>query len=167
MQQQSGTVTGVGGGVMDLHDEYSLVASPRHPQAQKLLAFWNARAKDGIVIGRDVPSRSIASLLSSVMVCEPVGGRRDFRVRLAGASLRGRFGCDIKGKLMSELFPPDDFRHHLRATLAALAKDMPLIFDSRLTNGSVETLHVEVVVLPVLPADRGGKWALAGFFYFD
>ena len=155
------------GGVTDPSYKYAIVASPTHPRAQELLAFWNARPSDGIVVGRDVPSRQIANILSHIAIYEPVGGRHDFKVRLAGNSVLSRYGRDIKGKLMSELFDPDAFHHHLRKTLEVLDNDTPLILDSHLISGSVETLHAEVVVMPVWPADRSDKWVLAGFFYFD
>jgi hypothetical protein len=157
----------VSGVVPDPAYKYAIVAAPTHLGAQELLAFWNARPSDGIVIGRDVPSRQIANILSHIAIYEPVSGRHDLKVRLAGNSVCSRYGCDIKGKLMSELFDPNDFHHHLRKTLEVLDNDAPLILDSHLISGSVERLHAEVVVMPVWPADRSGKWVLAGFFYFS
>ena len=147
--------------------KYAIVASPTHPDAQELLAFWNARPADGIVIGRDVPSRKIANLLSHIAIYEPVRERRDFKVRLAGNSVRGRFGGDIKGKLMSELFDAGAFHHHVSKTLEVLDNDAPMILDSHLVSGVVEKLHTEVVIMPVWPSDRSSKWVLAGFFYFN
>jgi len=157
----------VSGAVAESNYKYAIVASPTHPDAQELLAFWKSRPSDGIVIGRDVPSRKIANLLSHIAIYEPVDGRRDFRVRLAGNSVRGRYGSDIKGKLMSELFDPDAFHHHLRKTLEVLDNEAPMILDSHLVSGVVEKLHTEVVIVPVWSSDRGSKWVLAGFFYFN
>jgi hypothetical protein len=151
----------------DLRDEYRLVAAANHPKAQKLLDFWEARPADGIVIGRDVPSRTIAAMLNNIIIYEPVNGGSDLKVRLAGTSIRRRFNREVTGMLMSELFPPDEFREHLEMTLANIEAGPATIVDSHLTNGAVEKMHLEVVILPVFAPDRVHKWVLVGLFYFD
>ncbi len=148
---------GVHAGADALQDEYRIIAPPAHPQAQKLLVFWNARPSDGIIIGRDVPSRSIANILSNVTIDEPVNGGLDCRVRLAGESIKRRFGRGITGMLMSELFPPNDFRGHLDDAFANIEAGMATVIDSRLSNWPVEKMHLEVVILPVLAPDRVSK----------
>lgn len=153
--------------VPELEDHYSVVPSPRHPESCRLYEFWQARGPEGIVVGRDVPSREIASLLSHIVIWEPVDQGRDLKVRLAGASLQRRFPFDIKGRLMSELFAPDDFQHHLTTTVEVLESGKPLVTDSRLIRGTVEELHLEVVVLPVVAPDRISKWVMTGLFYFS
>ena len=149
-----------------LRDEHRVLPAASHPKAQQLLAFWKARPADGIVIGRDVPSRAIAGLLNNIAIFEPVNGGSDLKVRLAGTSVRRRFGGEVTGKLMSELFPPDDFQEHLKSSIASMESDTVTIMDSRLTYGVVERMHLEVVILPVLAPDRVSKWVLAGLFYF-
>ncbi|MGA7676681.1 MAG: PAS domain-containing protein [Rhizomicrobium sp.] len=151
----------------DIRDDYRAVAAPSHPKAQKLLAFWKDRAKDGVVVGRDVPSRPISDILSNIMIYEPIDGGRDYRVRLAGESIRRRFGRDVSGMLMSELFSPDEFREHIGTARACIESGTMAIVDSRLTNGAVEWMHLEVVVLPVTAPDRVGKWVLIGLFYLS
>ena len=153
--------------VPDLRDHYAIVQSAQHPQTRKLIEFWNARGPDGIVVGRDVPSRAIAPLLSHIAIWEPADGGRDLRIRLAGASLRRRFGIEIKGRLMSELFPPGDFRNHLAGTLQVLETGTPMIVDSRLIRRTVEELHLEIAVLPVRSPDRKTGWVLSSVFFFD
>lgn len=150
----------------ELHDEFRSIETPTHPLAVKFLAFWKSRPADGIVIGRDVPSRRIANILSNVILFEPVNGFRDLRVRLAGVAIRHRLDGDIKGKLMSQLFPPEEFRQHIKTAPQVIETNTPLIIDSRLNRGSVEKLHLEVVVLPVFAPNRTDKWILAGYFYF-
>ena len=150
-----------------LRDEYRLVSAAHHPKAQQLLDFWKAQPADGIVIGRDVPSRTIAAILNNITIFEPVNGGSDLKVRLAGTSTRRRFGSEITGKLMSELFPPDEFREHLETVHANMKSEAATIIDSHLTNGAVETLHLEVVILPVFAPDRVSKWVLMGLFYFS
>ena len=150
----------------NLRDKFEVVNVPTHPKAKKLLAFWNEHAADGIVIGRDVPSRAIADLLSSISIDEPIDGGSDCRVRLAGSSMSARFGRDITGMRMSELFPPDEFQKHLATRRATIESGEPIIFSASLADAAVEWLHLEAVHLPVLAPDRVTKWVLIGVFYF-
>ena len=164
MQHEIGGMMGIG--VADLHDAYAIIAAPRHPDSKKLVAFWNASGPDGIVMGRDVPSRKIANLLSHIMVWEPLDDSSDMNVRLAGAALQRRFAGDLKGRMMSELFPPSDFRDHLRNALGVIESGAPLVLDSHVSCGKIEQLHLEVVMLPIASPDRAHRWLLAGSFYF-
>jgi len=166
LQSLANTSINTTAGVLELHDEFRVIAAPNHPKAQKLYAFWQEHAEHGIVIGRDVPSRPIADLLSSISIYEPVNDGTDLRVWLAGTSMRRRFGNDITGKLMSELYTPDDFRAHLEDARLSLEAGRPTFIDSRLSIGAVEQMHLEVVVLPVLAPDGISRWVLAGVFYF-
>jgi len=149
-----------------LHDECTVLEAPTLVKAQDLMAFWKAHEKDGIVIGRDIPSRAIAGLLSSLMIYEPMSGDGDFRVRHAGTSFQQRFGMEITGKRMSELFPPEDFRDHAEGLRGVLKSGRPLVLGSRVSAGVVEKMHLEIVVLPVFAPNRVDKWALVGIFYF-
>lgn len=153
-------------GVLDLHDNFAVVAAPRHNDSRNLLAFWKLRAPDGIVMGRDVPSRAIAPLLSHMVVWEPVADGADMKVRLAGAALQRRFSGDLKGHRMSELFAPADFRDHLREMHCVIESGEPRILDSRVSCGTIEQLHLEIVELPVVSPDRAQCWVLSGTFYF-
>lgn len=147
---------------------YAWVDAPRHHEAKILLDYWrHCVGKSGdFVIGRDIPSRVIASLLRSIIVTEPVAGGGDFRMRLAGTAIRRRFGDDIGGQMLSDLFPPEDFQHHLAGNNEVLRTGKPLILDSRLTRGNVDELHSEVVLLPVKSGDGAQDWILVGIFYF-
>ena len=151
----------------DVRDHYRTLEAPTHPKALRLMEFWKANASNGIVVGRDVPSRAISDILSSIAIFEPVDGGSDYRARLAGELVRRRFSRDITGKLLSELFSEDDFHDHLNANNAHILAGTPQIIDSRLTNGAVEQMHLEVVLLPVLAPDRASKWLLAGLFYIS
>jgi hypothetical protein len=164
LQLDVGSVMGIG--VADLHDNFAIIAVPRHPDSEKLIAFWNLRAPDGIVMARDVPSRKISHLLSHVIVWEPSADRSNMKVRLAGAALQRRFSGDLKGRMMSDLFPPADFRSHLREALSVIESGAPLVLDSHVFCGNIEQLHLETVLLPIVSPDRAQCWLLAGCFYF-
>ena len=152
---------------MSLHDKFQVVDVPTHSKAKKLLAFWNERVANGIVIGRDVPSRPIADLLSNISIDEPIDGGSDYRVRLAGSSISLRFGRNTTGMRLSEMFPPEEFQAHLATFRATIEFGKPIILSASLVDDAVEWLHLEVVHLPVFAPDRVTKWVLVGIFYFN
>lgn len=154
-------------GSAGIQTEYRSIAAPAHPEAVKALAFWDARPADGIVIGRDVPSRAIASLLSHIIIHEPINDGSDLKVRVAGTAAQRRFGRDITGKTMSELFPTSSFRDRLKSVLTAMETGAPQFADCQLSSGTLDILHSELVILPVLAPDRVTKWALTIVFFFN
>jgi hypothetical protein len=156
-----------GWAVVETTEQYAVVPEAAHPDSKKLLAFWASRPKDGIVMGRDVPSRAIASLLAYVMVWEPVEDGRDMRVRLAGDALHRRFQGDLRGRLMSELFSPAYRAGHLENARNAIVTGGPVIVDTHTNYGNIEKLHAEVVLLPMLSPDRSVRWVLTGSFYYN
>ncbi|HXC54948.1 MAG TPA: PAS domain-containing protein [Rhizomicrobium sp.] len=148
---------------------YARVDAPRHPSANRLFAYWRdcVAARGIFVVGRDVPARPIANLLCNIVINEPLADGSDMRVRLAGTSVRRRFGGDIRGHKLSELFSPEDFSHHVAASFEAVRTGKPVILDSSLKRGGVEELHTEVLLLPVKSGDLQTDWLLVGIFYFN
>src|ERR1700749_2480688 len=75
---------------------FEQVPSPLHNDALSLLTFWRAREIDGgFVVGRDIPSRKIASFLRNIAFSEPIGDSRnleDIRTRLEADVFQVRFG---------------------------------------------------------------------------
>lgn len=138
-----------------------------HPVAKQALQFWAARPRDGIVIGRDVPSRSIANLLSRVIVHEPIKGGTDAKVRLAGMGIRHRFGDDITGMTMSALFPTPDFPNRLESVMKAIRDDAPQYADCTLSNGVLDILHTELMIVPAVAPNRTAIWTITFCFFFN
>ncbi len=152
----------------DLVDEYARVPAPRHEDAIELVAYWRdviARG-DGFLIGRDIPARAIARLLKNIQVDEPLADGSDVRVRLSGTAVRRRFGTEVCGALHSELFSPEDFRHHLAAVMEVIRTGQPIVLDSSLKRGLLEEMHSEIVLLPIQDRDAKTPLVLAGIFYF-
>ena len=152
----------------DLVNDYSRVIAPRHPEAIELLDYWRtvvARG-NGFLIGRDIPARPIARLLKNVRIDEPLPDGSDIRVRLAGTAIKRRFGTDVHGALLSGLFKPADFRHHLAGELEVVRTGAPLVIDSCLMRGGLVELHTEIVILPILDRDARTPLLVVGFFYF-
>lgn len=138
-----------------------------HPDAEMAMQFWRARPADGIHIGRDVPSRSIARLLSRIAVCEPLPDGSDYRVHLAGSTINQRIGYDIAGAYISEIFDdPSEFCVRLKGLNEALDSGEPRMMRIIHRAGSVELLRHEIVVLPVTAPNGKDRWALVFAFYF-
>jgi len=151
----------------DVKSEFAQVVKLTHPLAATALAFWDSRPADGLVIGRDVPSRAIASLLSRIIVYEPVEGGRDLKVHLVGTVLRRRFGNDITGKRMSELFSASNFPVRLRVAMAAIEEGKPQFAVITHTHRAIGTFRIEVMQMPVLAPDGVTPWVVTFIFYLD
>jgi hypothetical protein len=143
------------------------ITEPTLPGAKRFVEFWHLRQPAGVMVGRDVPSRAIAPLLSSLIVYEPVDDGRDWRIRLAGAALLRRFGRDVTGSLISELYPQDHFLILRRRALLVMHLNLPQLDDVVIRSGERTLLHFETVHVPVYAPDGITRWDMAGYFYFD
>ncbi len=152
----------------ELVDHFRRMNVPRHPDAKALLGYWRTKidSGEGFVIGRDVPTRSIARLLGNIMITEPIAGVNDMRVYLAGARIRDRFGGDITGRKLSEIFPPKDFQHHQALSVEIMRTGQPAIIDSRMHRSGIDEMQLEVILLPVTARDLVSAWVMAGVFYY-
>jgi hypothetical protein len=148
-------------------DEHSMpLAAPVHFGARLLFEYWEERAAHGgIVIGRDVPSRKLSSILRNLAVYEPLEG--DFRVRLAGAAFLRRFGRDVGGARLSELFDGRAFERRRDNLLEILRTGQPAIHDVQVPQRKRAPLHFEALALPALSPTRTTGWLLGGMFFHD
>ncbi len=146
--------------------EYRRVPVLEHWLAPEALRFWEQRPADGIMIGRDVPSRAIARLLNRNIVYQPVDSGGDLKVRLAGSALRQRFEHDVTGWKMSEMFGPAAFPIRFRTTMEAIESGKPRMVRVAHKINNLEILHLELLILPVVAPSGGDRWALVFCFYF-
>ncbi len=147
----------------------TVIAVPEHPSSVELIEHWHAQeATGGMRMGRDMPSRAIAKFLSNIVVCEPVGEWTDGRIRLAGSALTQRFGRDIQGTLISELYgnDPDGGAMLLQNAKLAQKTREPGLLSTRVCKGQVEVMRFEVVALPIWAPDGTTHWSLVGVFRF-
>lgn len=130
------------------------------------MRFWNERPTDGIKIGRDVPSRAISRVLGRLTVFQPVDDGRDFKVFLVGTNVRHRFGRDITGELLSQMYSAEQFQQRLACQKAVLATGEPNVsrIIHRVAGG--EVLKLELVRLPAVAPNGVDRWVLAFVFYF-
>jgi hypothetical protein len=150
----------------DTVSEYRAIDALSHPEATTALRFWARRPQDGLMIGRDVPSRAIARLLSHIAIYAPLADGSDAVVHLAGSGLRMRFGRDITGLMMSQVFLPEDFQVRLAAIKDVIKCGEPRLAEIVHRTGGLEILRLELLTLPVLAPNGKDRWALAFVFYF-
>jgi hypothetical protein len=147
---------------------YTPIAEPSNPDTITLLNDWKkADANGGFVVGRDVPSRALATILRDLILFEPVPDNLNFRVRLAGTVCIGHYGMDITGKLMSELFDAPTFEFNVRSGWKVIQTAKPSLFAAELTRLGIVLHHYEIALLPVWSPDRSNRWLLCGVFRFD
>ena len=146
----------------------TFLAAPVHPDARLLLETWQeCAALGGMVVGRDVPSRRLAKLLSNLALFEYREENEDFRVRLAGFSLVRRFGRDITGRLLKEVLARDDHARHRAALLSVLETGVPLCLDVKLRSPERPLMHFEILALRATASDGATALLLTGQFYFE
>lgn len=154
------------GSMAKLRTLQTRIAAPTHTQAIKLMDYWHERPADGLRMGRDMPSRKVASLLSYIMIWEPEPDGSDLVVRHAGEAVAYRFGINTKGRRLSALVPRAENDSHQAVFSDVIRTQEPVVIDTVLRNDAVELMHLELVVLPVFAACGIARWAMAGMFYF-
>ena len=154
----------------DLHEGFRPIEQPQNERLRQLLDLWHARPEDGLEIGRDIPSRRFAPLLSHILLWEPIDGGANYRLKLCGDALRLRFGNHAVGMLFTDLIAPEIVPAFLAGARTMLAKDSHICFDMQLVrNEPVEgrsELHFELVIFPVWAQHRTSRWLLNGIYYF-
>ncbi len=152
----------------DLSETATQIPEPVHFGARLLFERWRElQGGDGFVVGRDVPARQLGGILRNLAVFEPLDDCRDFRARLAGTAFLRRFGRDITGFKLSEIFQ-EPILEGYRAQMAEVVKSgAPLALDVKLQRGKRAFLHAELLRLPVQSADRTSTWVLSGLFYYE
>jgi hypothetical protein len=151
----------------DVEESATPLREPVHFGARLLFKYWSEKQeKGGLIVGRDLPSRALGPTLRNLALFEPIAGGSDFFVRLAGSAFLRRFGRDITGCTLSELFDSVTFERH-RDRLADMILDRRhFSLDMKLKKSGRDSQHFEVLGLPVLH-ESGTRWALTGIFYHD
>jgi len=151
----------------DFEETCTILREPVHFGARLLFNHWREKqATGGMVVGRDLPARELSPALRNLVLYEPIAGCRDFHVRLAGSALLRRFGRDITGMNLSDLFEGGAFEQHRSEMANMISERRHFCVDVMLKKTRRNSLHFEVLGLPVL-AESGARWALAGIFYHD
>lgn len=148
------------------HETFVSIDAPRHVHARLLLDEWRKR-ENAFVIGRDIPSRPLAPVLRNVGVLEANRDASDFHVRLAGTAWIRRYGCDVTGAMLSQLYDTETFAGRRDLLRALLSDGVPLLRDVKLMDTGGVYLHYEMVALRAIRTDRKGHCALTAIFPYD
>jgi hypothetical protein len=144
------------------------IPAPTQYGARLLLDQWRTRElRGGFVVGRDVPSRDLASILRNIGLFEPIDGTDDFRVRLAGTAFMRRFGRDITGLSLSKIYGPEDFRERRESLVGIIRSKKPVIVEVKVLRDTRTVMRFEGLGLRVLSPDRKDVWVMGGLFYSD
>lgn len=142
-----------------------MLDAPTHHKARDFLAVWRESCQDGdIVIGTDIPSRPFARLLENLMVVEPVEDGRDGLVRVAGTSLRERYGREVSGKRLSTLFSPDVFAQNLARMRAVRETGSPLILTGSVPRQAAPPQRFEAIIIRARAPKTDALWNAVGIF---
>jgi hypothetical protein len=141
--------------------------APAHADVKALLAYWNeCRKKGGFKMGRDVPSRVIARLMRNLVVLEPLDGGDDFNFRLVGTMVNERYGREVSGMLLSELYEADAAERFLISLRKVMATDAPVFQEAHVRGAFGDVRRPEAVLLPMTAPDGVSRWVLSGVFYW-
>jgi hypothetical protein len=149
-------------------ESFAVMREPSHYDACHLFNHWLKRTEEGgFVVGKDVPSRTLAPLLRNLVLYEPVDDGADFKARLAGSALMRRFGQDISGLRLSQMFDQRAFECQRYDMLQIIRTSQPCVLEGKVRALAHPGLHFEILALPVLAPDLETVWVLSGLFYYD
>jgi hypothetical protein len=154
----------------ELDHRYTAVDEPSHPSSRQLIAYWRkCEAKGGMRMGRDIPGRAIAPLLTYLLIFEPFPNWEDAYVRYAGFGTAKFFGRDATGLLFSDVRADDrggTLKRLFVEARAIVAENRCLTRDHRALSGGVEIAHQEIVTFPIFGPDGKSRWILSAAFEF-
>lgn len=152
----------------DYRERFVTLDAPKHSGAKLMLDVWaNCRRHGGMIVGRDLPSRAVSSVLRNLAVYEPIENGGDWTVRIAGTAFYRRFGRDVTGARFSDLFEPDIFESNRRLLEQVVAEHAPAVREVERVQGSRTAIRFELLLLPVRSPDRKADWIAAGLFFHD
>ncbi len=144
---------------------YRTCQESKQPGARLLVTRWREHTTKGdIVIGRNIPSHAFARLLSHIMIVEPINGDTDGRIRLAGTAIRSRYGTEVSGKHLSELYSPAVLQQHLTHLRNARNAGEPLILEATVMRHEASPLVFDKIVLRAFAPDQISMWNIVGVF---
>jgi hypothetical protein len=154
----------VAGSAQDVH---TVLSEQVHRDARFLYDEWRKQASaGGFMVGIHVPSRRLARVLPALSIYEPVDGGRDFHVRLAGTALRRRFGRDITGAKLSEVFSGKRLDYYAGRMRRVLTDGEPFMLDLRVVHDGLTRLRFEWLGLQVFSPDCRHPWIMTGHFLY-
>jgi hypothetical protein len=152
----------------ELDHRFEELAEPTLFSIRQIIAYWRTcEAKGGLRMGRDIPARAIAPLLSQIMVYEPFANWEDAHVRYAGFGTAKYFGRDVTGLLYSEMAAGDrsgTLMPLFTDSRRLIAENRYRVLDHRALNDGIEVSRQELVTFPIFGPDGTSRWLLGAAF---
>jgi hypothetical protein len=141
--------------------------------ARELLSHWRRLCPPGgLPLRTNVCLPDIPHLVGNLISHEPVDGGADWRIRLIGSAVTGRYGFDATGMLISEIFGREalpalcaDYRRAIAARSPSIMLMRNNLVDRDGKVHDREHVLVERVLLPILGRDGVTPWLLIGVFF--
>lgn len=126
------------------------VVEPIHPKCGRLLNYWVARCKNGVVPSRrDFNPFDLPDLVGGMSVTEPVNGGADIRCRLVGAANEQRLGVSLTGRLISECYEPGAAAEQIAIHNRVMSGTTPVVLRGNFVDIDLEYARFECIYLPV------------------
>jgi hypothetical protein len=153
----------------DCEHRFNIVKDPVHPSTTALLAHWRAcQVNGGMRMGRDIPSRAIATLMKDIIISEPIGDWEDARLRLVGSGMAAHFGRDVTGLRMNEVFAGElsDRGMLLAGAKMCIEQNRPGTVEQIILDNGKEILRQEMTAMPLRAPNGDERWLLTATFNF-
>lgn len=135
-----------------------------HPDARKLVAYWEARrTPNGVVPRSAIQPGEIKELLPSLFIAEPVN--REWRYRLTGTGLAEQVGTDFTGRYVREVFDLESAMAISWLYTVVADNRQPISRKGRFIGPDVERAMAETVHLPILAKSSSTVLILGGVFF--
>ena len=142
-----------------------VVAAPQHPDALKLLAYWQSKNGGGGIPARaSIQPNEILPLLPQIFIAEPHDS--EWRYRLFGTGIAARCAVDFTGRATRRIYEPGTAEACIRMYNSVARRLQPVHLRARYLGLGIEHATMEGVQLPILGRDGRTVWVLGGVFFF-
>ena len=169
LRTQAQSASPMGSSAFGVRPEFKRVERAENPHIISLLEFYKRhRRADGLLPRRLIPCRELMPLLQNLYLIEPVDATgRDWRFRLAGTAIRHRFGIEVTGKLVRDIYTEDSVeRPTERYREVAFGREVHIL-RGRFLGGGREFFDVELLEFPVEGPIEGCETVAGALFVAD
>lgn len=152
------------GGLGHIGLRAELIPSPLHPDALKLLAYWESKRTDkGLVSRAAIAPQEILPLLPSLFIAEPRAA--DWSYRLFGTGIAARCGVDFTNKTVAQVYDPETSEACHRLYRSIACRLQPTYVRGNYLGLGIEHATIEALNFPILGRDGRTIWIFGGIFF--
>ena len=145
--------------------EAEAIAVPQHPDALKLLAYWESKKRgSGLPTRASIQPNEILPLLPQIFIAEPHDG--EWRYRLFGTGAAARCGVDFTGQTTRRVYEPTTAEACIRMYNSVARRLRPIHVRARYLGLGIEHATLDAVQMPILGRDERTVWIFGGLFFF-